>query len=206
MRVLVVADGRVEVALAALLEDVAGAEVVGVVPPSTAREEVARLEPEVVVVHVDAADDVALALIETLAADHDPVPVLALLDGASAEDAILAGAGGVLPAGVDEARLAVALGVLGEGLAVLGREELRRLVAPEPAGSVTDLPLERLTHREGEVLQLLALGLTNAEIAERLGISAHTAKFHVGAVLGKLGARSRADAVARAARLGWIIV
>jgi DNA-binding CsgD family transcriptional regulator len=48
--------------------------------------------------------------------------------------------------------------------------------------------------------------MTNAEIAARLGISAHTAKFHVGAVLGKLGARSRADAVARASRLGWIVV
>jgi len=67
-------------------------------------------------------------------------------------------------------------------------------------------PIERLTPRESEVLQLLARGMTNAEIGSRLGVSEHTAKFHVGAVLGKLGARSRAEAVAVASRLGWITV
>jgi DNA-binding NarL/FixJ family response regulator len=53
-----------------------------------------------------------------------------------------------------------------------------------------------------EVLHLLAEGLTNRAIAERLHISEHTAKFHVNAILGKLGASSRTEAVVRAARLG----
>ena len=53
---------------------------------------------------------------------------------------------------------------------------------------------ESLTPREGEVLDLLAQGLTNRQIAERLGISEHTAKFHVAAVSAKLGAASRTEA------------
>lgn len=61
---------------------------------------------------------------------------------------------------------------------------------------------ERLTAREREVLDLVALGLPNKGIALRLGISEHTAKFHVGAVLAKLGAASRAEAVAIAIRRG----
>ena len=207
MRVLVVAtSSAAEAGLTALLESVADVETVGSVPPPSALAEVSRLEPDVVVVHVDPTDDQALTLIETLGSDHDPVPVLAMLDGALAGDALLAGASGVLPAGVDEERLGAALRVLGHGLAVLTREELGRMLAPDPVAAAADLPVERLTGRESEVLQLLAQGLTNAEIALRLHISAHTVKFHVGAVLGKLGARSRAEAVARAARLGWIVV
>jgi DNA-binding NarL/FixJ family response regulator len=207
MRILVVAAGLTEQAdLTALLEGVDGAELVGATVPASAAVDAGRLQPDLVVVHLDPGDDIGLAAIEALAADHQPIPVLALLDGASTEDALLAGAAGVLPAGADEARMAAALQVLGQGLAVLGREELRRMVAPEPATGAGEVPVERLTNRESEVLQLLALGMTNAEIAARLHISAHTAKFHVGAVLGKLGARSRADAVARAARLGWIVV
>ena len=65
-------------------------------------------------------------------------------------------------------------------------------------------PLEPLTPREREVLELLAHGLSNRQIAERLGISEHTAKFHVAAVSGKLGATSRTEAVSRGVRRGLI--
>jgi DNA-binding NarL/FixJ family response regulator len=63
---------------------------------------------------------------------------------------------------------------------------------------------EPLTAREREVLVLLSRGLTNREIAARLGISAHTAKFHVSSVFGKLGAGSRAEAVSQGMRDGLI--
>ena len=63
---------------------------------------------------------------------------------------------------------------------------------------------ESLTPREGEVLDLLAQGLTNRQIAERLGISEHTAKFHVAAVSAKLGAASRTEAVSLGIRHGLI--
>lgn len=63
-----------------------------------------------------------------------------------------------------------------------------------------------LTPRELEVLTLLAEGASNKAIAHRLGISVHTAKFHVRSVLNKLDAVGRTDAVAHAARLGLIIL
>jgi DNA-binding CsgD family transcriptional regulator len=63
-----------------------------------------------------------------------------------------------------------------------------------------------LTPREREVLVLLAEGATNKTIARRLGISVHTAKFHVGSLIDKLDAAGRTDAVAHAARLGVIVL
>jgi DNA-binding NarL/FixJ family response regulator len=63
---------------------------------------------------------------------------------------------------------------------------------------------EPLTPREVQVLELLAEGLPNKAIAERLGISDQTVKFHVSSISGKLGAANRTDAVRRAARRGLI--
>jgi DNA-binding CsgD family transcriptional regulator len=63
---------------------------------------------------------------------------------------------------------------------------------------------EPLTRREVQVLELLAEGLPNKAIAERLGISDQTAKFHVASISGKLGAANRTDAVRRAVRRGLI--
>src|SRR5271166_4257135 len=74
----------------------------------------------------------------------------------------------------------------------------------EPAGSGApqDAALAKLTRREREVLALMATGATNAGIAARLVVSEHTVKSHVEHILGKLRAANRAEAVARAARLG----
>jgi DNA-binding NarL/FixJ family response regulator len=65
-------------------------------------------------------------------------------------------------------------------------------------------PVEALTPREHDVLRLLAEGAGNRAIAERLGISDHTVKFHLTAIFGKLGATTRTAAVRQALRLGWI--
>jgi two-component system, NarL family, nitrate/nitrite response regulator NarL len=65
---------------------------------------------------------------------------------------------------------------------------------------------EALTSREHEVLGLVGLGLSNREIAARLGISEHTAKFHVASVLAKLGAHNRVEAVRRGIRRGLVAV
>jgi DNA-binding CsgD family transcriptional regulator len=64
---------------------------------------------------------------------------------------------------------------------------------------------EPLTRREREVLELVAEGMSNRALAERLGISEHTVKSHVGALLGKLGAATRAELVAIAVRRGLIM-
>jgi len=78
----------------------------------------------------------------------------------------------------------------------------RRSIGPDAAAD--DQPVEALTARELEVLELLAEGLPNRAIADRLGISDQTVKFHVASISGKLGASNRTDAVRRAARLGLI--
>jgi len=65
-------------------------------------------------------------------------------------------------------------------------------------------PVEALTSREIDVLQLLAEGLANKAIGVRLGISDQTVKFHVSAIYGKLAAANRTDAVRRAVRRGLI--
>jgi two-component system nitrate/nitrite response regulator NarL len=89
------------------------------------------------------------------------------------------------------------------GLLVVDDAFGEALVRPLPAA---DALVEPLTPRETEVLQLLAEGLTNRRLGERLGISEHTAKFHVNAILGKLGARTRGEAIAQAARLGLLLL
>jgi two-component system nitrate/nitrite response regulator NarL len=207
VRVLVVAaaDAALEGAVA-LVEAVDGAELAGSTTVARGVEEAARLEPDVVLVDVAAGDDAALDMIEQLRAGRDAVPVVALMSGAGTEDALLAGAAAAITAGVDEASLGATLEAVAHGLAVVSRDELMRVLSRESTAEAVDVPVERLTPREAEVLQLLARGNTNAEIARALGISPHTAKFHVGTVLAKLGARSRAEAVARASRLGWIVV
>jgi DNA-binding NarL/FixJ family response regulator len=98
--------------------------------------------------------------------------------------------------------------------ALLGSVAGLRLAGPDQAADVAivarDLPHAAepsesdLTPRERDVLTLMAEGASNKIIAKRLGISVHTAKFHVASILDKLDATGRTDAVAHAARRGVI--
>jgi DNA-binding CsgD family transcriptional regulator len=101
-------------------------------------------------------------------------------------------------------RLAALLAAV-PGLRLVGGNETADavVVLPTNASSPTDSNVP-LTPRELEVLALLVEGASNKVIARRLGISVHTAKFHVGSLLDKLDAIGRTDAVAHAARLGVI--
>jgi DNA-binding NarL/FixJ family response regulator len=83
------------------------------------------------------------------------------------------------------------------------------IVTPPEAPSAREDPVdgvfeEALTHRELEVLELLAEGLPNKGIAERLGISDQTVKFHLASIMGKLGASNRVETVRRAVRRGLL--
>ena len=69
-----------------------------------------------------------------------------------------------------------------------------------------DAAIEALTAREQEVLAHVAQGMSNKAIAEALGISDQTVKFHVAAIIGKLGASNRTDAVRRAIRRGLVVI
>jgi DNA-binding NarL/FixJ family response regulator len=131
------------------------------------------------------------------------VPVLALVaDEDAGEAALQAGARGLLPRDASAGQLRAGLTALSQGLLVFEPS-----LVPVRAGARTRAPAqgpEALTPREREVLRLLAEGLSNKDIAARLAISEHTAKFHVNAVLAKLGVQRRTEAVVRAARLGWV--
>ena len=101
-------------------------------------------------------------------------------------------------------RLASLLGgVTGIRLATPGEAAAVALVSCEAQSLLEPGDIE-LTPRERDVLVLMAEGASNKAIARRLGISVHTAKFHVGSLLDKLDATGRTDAVAHAARLGVI--
>jgi len=93
------------------------------------------------------------------------------------------------------------------GLIVLHPAEFDAMFpAAEPASSPLAELVEPLTPRESEVLQMLASGLANKEIATRLAISEHTVKFHVASILGKLGAASRTEAVTLGIRRGLVLL
>lgn len=101
-------------------------------------------------------------------------------------------------------RLAVLLdGVAGMRLATPGEAATLAIVARDSHSSIESHGFD-LTPRELDVLALLAEGASNKAIASKLGISVHTAKFHVASLLDKLDATGRTDAVAHAARRGVI--
>jgi DNA-binding NarL/FixJ family response regulator len=135
-----------------------------------------------------------------LSGGDDRYPVVALAAGeAAAADALRGGARAVLSRGAPADTVAAALAAVARGLSVLDPAVTPGWIRPPE-----DAPAEGLTAREAEVLRLLAEGLSTQGIAARRGISEHTAKFHVNAILSKLGAESRAAAIVKAARLGLV--
>jgi two-component system, NarL family, nitrate/nitrite response regulator NarL len=141
----------------------------------------------------------SLAAEDALARTPATVPVLALVDSPErARELVRAGALGVLHRDASAERLVAASLAVASGLAAFDPDALRALMAPSAADAGV------LSAREHQVLELVADGLSNKLIAERLAVSEHTVKFHVRSLLDKLGADTRADAVARAARRGLL--
>ena len=108
---------------------------------------------------------------------------------------------GVVPPDAPPEELGAAVAAVAQGLVVLPRAVADGVLVEAPA--VEELP-EPPTAREGEVLGLLARGLSNKQIARELHISEHTVKFHISALYAKLGVGNRAEAVSRGARHGLI--
>ena len=150
---------------------------------------------------VDPAPDLD-ALRELAEVVQAPVVVLAP-DHARVPELLGAGVAGVLGRDADALRLAAALHAAAEDLLVVERALSGGALRTRPAAEAL---VEPLTPRELEVLQLLGQGLSNRALAGRLHISEHTAKFHVNAILGKLGAQTRAEAVAQGVRLGLLLL
>jgi DNA-binding NarL/FixJ family response regulator len=209
LRVLVVsANPLARAGLASLVESMAGMKLVGSVALGEAASLAAQLLPDAVVLDTGEGEPEDLDGIARLSTAQPGLPIVALAsDPAAVSMALGFGASAFLPAGVDRQALSAALLAAVSGLVALPRRELATLLpAEDRVEAAVRAPVESLTHRELEVLQLMARGSTNRQIARQLGISEHTVKFHAAGILGKLGARSRAEAVARAIGLGWILV
>jgi DNA-binding NarL/FixJ family response regulator len=139
------------------------------------------------------------------------VVVLAANIETEALEFMQAGAQAVLPASASAAMIIAAIRAAAHGLAVLPDATLATLLAvdADEPGTVVKAgegEVPELTARELEVLGAMADGASNKVIARRLGISYHTVKFHVAAILAKLDAESRTEAVARAAHLGLVML
>jgi two-component system, NarL family, nitrate/nitrite response regulator NarL len=130
--------------------------------------------------------------------------LIVLADEGDAADLALAGAAAVLPREASAETIGAAIALTGQGLRLLPDLALRALAGVETASSLTETPA--LTPREREVLAAMADGASNKVIARRLGISFHTAKFHVASILTKLDADTRTEALARAARMGLVML
>ncbi len=112
---------------------------------------------------------------------------------------------GILPQNpLSGRRLVTSLMAVRDGLMVIDPALSAHLVAQEADKDLTST--ENLTPREAQVLQLMAEGMPNKQIARDLGISPNTVKFHVNAILSKLNAQSRTEAVIRATQLGWVLL
>jgi DNA-binding NarL/FixJ family response regulator len=164
------------------------------------------------VIVIDPGGSGADGMLEALAPEPRRPPIV-LLAGAAAPALsprlVRAGVRAVLPGDATAAETVAAVEAAAAGLVVLHASAVPALGPPGARGSAR--AEERggaapLTAREIEVLAMMAEGMGNRAIAGRLGISTHTVKFHIAAILDKLNARSRAEAVAISMRLGLLMV
>ena len=167
---------------------------------------------EAEIVLVEASGEQFEALMDSLVASElaSETTIVVLSDHAEPTwpaEALRAGVRAVLPSDISSEQLVAALEAAAAGLIVMHPTEVSAMF---PAAAPASHPLaelsEPLTPRESEVLEMLANGLTNKEIAARLAISEHTAKFHVASILGKLGAETRTEAVTLGIRRGLVLL
>ncbi|GAA0919119.1 response regulator transcription factor [Nonomuraea longicatena] len=189
-----------EPGLAVVGEAADGAEVLPVVR---------RVRPDVVLMDVRMPVLDGIEATRRLVALDDPPKVLVVTTFENDDhiyDALRAGAAGFLLKRTRPDDLVKAIRLVAEGESLLFPAAIRALAGARP-GARAEVPgIGRLTGREGEVLRLMARGLSNAEIAAELVVSGETVKTHVGNVLTKLGARDRTQAVIAAYESGFVPV
>ena len=198
----------------ALLDDAGDIEVVGEAGNGAEAVELARsARPDVVLMDIRMPDLDGIEATRRICADPDTAGVRVLILTTFDLDeyvfeALRAGASGFLLKDLPREDLVAAVRVVAAGEALLAPRITRRLIeefARRPAGVEPDpAALARLTAREREALELLARGLSNAEMATALYVSEHTVKTHVGNVLAKLGLRDRIQAVILAYETGLV--
>src|SRR5262249_7585323 len=139
--------------------------------------------------------------------DQKGISIVALIDDPSPSwtaRSLRAGLRGILPRDSSGPDICTAIHAANRGLVLLD-PEVAEAFGNVPRPESAAIP-EQLTPREVEVLRLLAEGLGNKEISFRLGVSEHTAKFHISSILAKLGAASRTEAVTIGIRMGLVLL
>jgi len=150
----------------------------------------------------------AVLITDTAVERDEERPVIAIVERTAMRRALRGGAAAVLPKGVGAAQLRLAIEAAAAGLAVMPQDLMMR-DAPDREASAWAAEADgtvALTRREREVLELVATGASNKMIARELAITVHTVKFHLAAILDKLDAAGRTEAVARAVRLGLLML
>jgi DNA-binding NarL/FixJ family response regulator len=205
---VVLADDHpvVRAGLSALIDSLPGMEVVGVA--ATGREavrEVVMSRPDVAVLDLQMPELDGLAATRELAHAAPEVAVLVLTmfeDDDSIFAAMRAGARGYLVKGAEQDQIARAITAVAADDVIFGPGVARRVIGffatPPPAAA----PFPELTTRERQVLDLLAAGLSNTAIAQRLGLASKTVANNVSVIFTKLGIADRATAIIQARNAG----
>ncbi|MFF3638415.1 response regulator [Streptomyces sp. NPDC002250] len=211
IRVVLADDERmVRTALRAILSAEAGIEVVGEAATGAEAVSVVReLRPDVVLMDVRMPQTDGIRATEQILAGLDGPPRIVVVttfeNDSYVYEALRSGAAGFLLKRADAETLVQAVRLVARTDSLLFPAAVRALAAGHARrASAPPAWVSRLTGRESETLRLLAAGLTNAELARRLGVGPATVKSHVAAVLAKTGARDRTQAVIAAYEAGFL--
>ena len=217
LRVLIADDqALVRAGFALILASQDDVEVVGEAADGAAAiDAAATLRPDIVLmdIRMPGVDGIAATREITARADAPRVLILTTFDlNTYVYEALRAGASGFLLKDAPPEELVAAMRVVARGDALLGasitRQIIEEFVTPSsvrgPLDPADASRLNELTQREREILELVAEGMTNAEIADLLVLSSSTVKTHVGQVLMKLGLRDRVQAVVLAYECGVV--
>ena len=157
-----------------------------------------------------AGDEINFGALRDALKEAEPTPAVLLLNEQPEAARAIAGlplrAWGLLPQDVGEQELIAAVMALHEGLLTAFPALMQPLLGPASVLDQAEELIEELTERELDVLQWLAQGMPNKQIALQLDISEHTVKFHSSAIYAKLGVTNRTEAVRRGARLGLVVL
>lgn len=212
IRVLVVAASPVlRVGLSAMLTTNPKLTLIGSVPDLDSLEtESIESQPDVVL--LDLSTDFQESVWEKLLylqqqQYSSPFIVIAdEIDNIDIETALRSGVQGILPEASTESEILAAVEAVAFGLVVLHPDVLEYLKESSLNRKVLTNPVQALTPREIEVLQMLGSGLGNKAIAKKLNISEHTVKFHISSIFQKLGVSTRTEAATVGVRLGLIML
>jgi two-component system, NarL family, response regulator YdfI len=208
-RILIGATSAVvRVELASLLATDPTAQIVGSFSVEDALAQFEDLQPDIVLLNLESPAEDSVPLGVEVAEVVSPVLVV-LTDNPEKflpADALRSGVRAILPCAAKATEIFAAIQASMAGLVVLHPNAIGSVLTGSGEPPELEVSDQILTPREIEVLRMIADGLANKEIASKLGISDHTAKFHTSSIFAKLGASNRAEAVTLGIRQGLIMV